>query len=133
MKLLGFNISREKRDVNGVKTTVPDAVVVNPYGGGLGLNFEQYKGGCADNLSAFFRGVNLIADSVASMPLIVKKEDKDGYSDTIFDHYLYNLFDHNESQITRFEMIKQLIWSVIMRGNGYIYIYRDNTGKAIGF
>lgn len=133
MKILGFNITREKRDVNGVSTQVPDAVVVNPYGGGLGLNFEQYKGGCADNLSAFFRGVNLIADSVASMPIVVKKEDKDGYSDTIFDHYLYNLFDHNESQITRFEMIKQLIWSVIMRGNGYIYIYRDNTGKAIGF
>lgn len=134
MKIFGYNITKEKRDVNGVKTQVPDAVVTNPYGGGgLGLNFEQYKGGSASNLSAFFRGVNLIADSVAAMPLLVKRENSDGYSDVIFNHYLYNLFDHNESQITRFEMIKQLIWSVIMRGNGYIYIYRDNTGKAKGF
>lgn len=134
MRIFGLNITRENRDVNGVKTQVPDAVVQNPYGGGgLGLLFKQYTGGGSTNLSAFFRGVNLIADSVAAMPLVIKRENTDGYSDVIFDHYLYKLFDHNESQITRFEMIKQLIWSVIMRGNGYIYIIRDNTGKAKGF
>ena len=133
MKILGFNITREKRDVNGVSTQVPDAVVVNPYGGGLGLKFADFNSKNANSLAAFYRGVNLIADSVAAMPILIKREDADGYSNTIFNHYLYNLFDHNESQITRFELIKQLIWSVLMKGNGYIYIYRDNTGKANGF
>ena len=133
MRIFGLNITRESRGVpSNPNSQVPDAVVSNPYGG-LGLQFQQFTGGGASNLSAFFRGVNLIADSVAAMPILVKRENADGYSDVVFDHYLYNLFDHNESQITRFEMIKQLIWSVIMRGNGYIYIYRDGTGKAKGF
>lgn len=134
MRIFGFEISREKRDVNGVPSQVPNAVVTNPYGaGGLGLLFNQYKGGGSLNLSAFFRGVALISESVASIPIYTKKENKKGYSDVIFDHYIYNLFDHNENNITRFEMIKNLIWSVIVNGNGYIYIYRDKTGKASGF
>ena len=133
MKIFGLNITRENRDINGVKTQVPDAVVSNPYGaGGLGLLFNQYKGGQATNLSAFFRGASLIADSVASIPIQVKKENADGYSDIFPRNYLLDLFDNNENNITRFEMIKYLIWSVILKGNGYIYIYRDNTGKAKG-
>lgn len=134
MRIFGLNITRENRDVNGVKTVVPDAVVTNPYGsGGLGLKFADFNSKNANSLAAFYRGVNLIADSVAAMPILIKREDADGYSNTVFNHYLYNLFDHNESQITRFELIKQLIWSVLMKGNGYLYIYRDNTGKAKGF
>ena len=135
MRILGFDITREKRAVPGnPNTQVPDAVVSNPYGtGGLGLLFNQYSGGAASNISAFFRGVNLISDSIASIPIQVKHEDGSGYSNIVFDHYLYNLLDNNESQITRFEMMKMLIWSVIMRGNGFIYILRGRDGKATGF
>lgn len=135
MRIFGLTISREKRGVpSNPSSQVPDAVVSNPYGGGgLGLKFADFNSKNANSLAAFYRGVNLIADSVAAMPILIKREDADGYSNTIFNHYLYNLFDHNESQITRFELIKQLIWSVLMKGNGYIYIYRDNTGKAKGF
>lgn len=134
MRIFGFEISREKRGVpSNPSSQVPDAVVYNPYGaGGLGLLFNQYKGGQATNLSAFFRGASLIADSVASIPIQVKKENSEGYSDLFPRNYLLDLFDNNENNITRFEMIKYLIWSVILNGNGYIYIYRDNTGKANG-
>lgn len=134
MKILGLEITREKRGVpSNPNSQVPDAVVENPYSGGsLSLLFNEYKGGVANNISAFFRGVNLIADSVAAMPILVKREDADGFSEIVHRHYLYNLFDHNESQITRFEMMKMLIWSVIMRGNGFIYIMRGQDGKATG-
>lgn len=135
MKILGLEITREKRGVpSNPNSQVPDAVVENPYSGGsLSLLFNEYKGGVANNISAFFRGVNLIANSVAAMPILVKREDADGFSEIVHRHYLYNLFDHNESQITRFEMMKMLIWSVIMRGNGFIYIMRGQDGKATGF
>lgn len=136
MKILGFNIQREKRSTPENPTTqYPNAVVgvggssENTYNG-LGLLFSQLKGGGANNLSAFFRGTNLIADTIASLPIQVMKTTPDGYSEVVYDHYLYNCFDNNNSLITRFEMMKYLITSIIVRGNGYIYIERSGDGKV---
>lgn len=135
MKLFKYNISitKDRRDVNGVKTQVPNAIVRTDgedSAGGLGLLFNRYGKGSADNISAFFRGVNLIADSIASMPIQVRHQDEEGYKTVVFNHYLYDCFNHNESLISRFDMIKMLIWSVIMRGNGYIYLTRNSEGKV---
>lgn len=132
MRILGFNIEINRRGVpSNPQSQVPDAVVhTDDTAGGIGLLFNKYQNNTANNLSAFFRGVNLIADTIASMPIQVHFADEGGYKNVVYNHYLYDCFDHNDSQITRFEMIKMLIWSVIMRGNGFIYITRDGAGKV---
>jgi len=136
MRILGYNIEINRRGVpSNPNTQVPNAVVSTVTdsdggGGGIGLLFSKFQNATANNLSAFFRGTNLIADTIASMPIQVRWEDEDGYKTVIYNHYLYDCFDHNDNQITRFEMIKMLVWSVIIRGNGFIYITRDGAGKT---
>ena len=87
---------------------------------------RQFKGN-AMNLSPFFAGVNLISNSVALM----NWEFKDMQDNLLPpSHYLWHLFDN--SQLTRFNTIKNVIEDIIIRGNGFIYIERnDETGKPV--
>ena len=137
MKLFGFDIRREKRAVPGnPNTDVPNAVVRTPgdsSSGGLGLTTLLGTGSSNPmGISAVYAAVSLISNTIASIPIQVRKVNKDGYQETIHDHYLLPLFDHNDNDITRFEMIKYTIQSLLLKGNGFIYVYRDGTGRARG-
>jgi len=137
MKILGYNINI-KRDLRGVpsnpKSQVPDAVVKSPgdeSAGGLGLTslINSTKGNPM-GISAVYAAVNIISNTIASIPIQVKDRDKEGYEDVIHDHYLLPLFDYNENDITRFELIKYVVQSILLKGNGFIYVERDGVGKA---
>lgn len=135
MKLFGFDISREKRAVPGnPHTQVPDAVVkVDGSAGGLGLSTLLGTG--SNNpmgISAVYAAVSLISNTIAAIPIQVRKKDSDGYQETIHDHYILPLLDHNDNDITRFEMIKYTIQSLLLKGNGFIYVERNNIGRAVG-
>ena len=76
-------------------------------------------------LSAFFAGVNIISNSVAMMKWLYK-DDEDNLINK--SNYLWHLFD--EAKMTRFNMVKNLITDIILFGNGFIYIERNQeTGK----
>lgn len=137
MKILGFNINI-KRDLRSVPsnshTQVPDAIVKSPgdeSAGGLGLTslINSTKGNPM-GISAVYAAVNIISNTIASIPIQVKDRDKEGYEDVIHDHYLLPLFDYNENDITRFELIKYVVQSILLKGNGFIYVERDGVGKA---
>lgn len=85
---------------------------------------KQLKGN-AMNLSPFFCGVNIISNSIALMKWLYKDEDDNLLPTT---NYLYHMFD--DSKLTRFNMIKNVIIDIILHGNGFIYIDRDKeTGQ----
>lgn len=137
MNIFGFEIHREKRGVpSNPNSNVPDAIVRIPGDestGGLGLStLLGAKSGNPMGISAVYSAVSIISNTIASIPIQVRKKDGEGYQETIHDHYLLPLFDHNENDITRFEMIKYTIQSLLLKGNGFIYVYRDGTGKAKG-
>lgn len=132
MKIFGLEINREKRSTPGnPNTQVPDAVV---YGSGIGLTslLQNATTGNPMGISAVYAATSLISNTIASIPIQVRKKDADGYQETIHDHYLLPLFDHNDNDITRFEMIKYVMQSVLLKGNGFIYIERDGKGRAKG-
>lgn len=137
MNILGYNINikREKRAVPGnSKTDVPDAIVRTPgedNSGGVGLtSLLRGATGNAMGISAVYAAVNIISNTIASIPIQVKDKNREGYEDVIHDHYLLPLFDHNENDITRFEMVKYTVQSILLKGNGFIYVERDGIGRA---
>ena len=83
-------------------------------------NLLRLQKGNAMNLSAFYSGVNIISNSIAMMNWEFKDMDDNLLSPT---HYLWHLFD--ESELTRFNIIKNVIQDIICKGNGFIYIERD--------
>lgn len=87
-----------------------------------------YNNAKAMNLSAVYRCTELISDSVAMLPVYVTRNE------TVLSNHPLNLIfnDNNNGVISKFNLIKLLIQSVIIKGNGFAYIQRANDGTVIG-
>jgi len=129
--------SEETRMINGDSLT--GAVGFN--GSVMSFNdfFEMYTGETLTKetglqLSALYRGVNLLAGTIARLPVHVYKVDADG--DRIIDrkHRFESLFNVSTNHITpafnfRESMMMDLIWS---DGNSYARKITDLRGQTIG-
>ena len=119
-----FSFGKEKRSQNNIENPCPIPQKDEAQPMSLSNLLRQFKGN-AMNLSPFFAGVNIISNSVAMMNWEFKDVDDNFLPST---HYLWHLFD--ESKLTRFNMVKNIIEDIICHGNGFIYIERDEqTGK----
>lgn len=78
----------------------------------------------AATVSAFFAAVELISNSIAQLPILIKRDNQ-----TIYDNHLNVLFAH--TAMSKFNMLKQLIYDVIMYGNAVMYIKRAQDGTPI--
>lgn len=99
----------------------------NPYNSGA-LFFGRYDNGSAMNISAVFAAVDIISNSLAELPIQVKLV-QDGANDNLDSHKLVQLF--NNGIINKFNLIKQMIVDMLLYGNGYAYIRRDQRGEPI--
>lgn len=102
-------------------------------GGGLSLPFGNgglfYENNSME-LSAVFRAVDTLSNSVAQLPLNVLKVGSDGFKKPYREHYLYKLLNRNPNdRISAFQLKKMMVQSMILRGNGYCWIERK--GKQI--
>lgn len=83
-------------------------------------------------LSAVYRCVEVISDSVAQLPLEPYRMDSKGYKVKFTSHPTYKLLNKEPNQrMSRFTFIKTLIVSTLLKGNGYAYIERDGKGDAV--
>lgn len=84
-------------------------------------------------LSTVYRCVEVISDSVAQLPLEPYRIDSNGYKIKFTSHPTYKLLNKEPNpRMTRFDFIKVMIVSTLLKGNGYAYIERDNKGNAQG-
>lgn len=86
--------------------------------------FQKYKYDPMSQ-SAVFAAINLISNTIAQMPWDVKfitNENEDV-------GYLNNLV--KESNITKFNIVKNVIKDVLIKGNGFIYVKRNKNGKPL--
>ena len=94
----------------------------------LPVTLQQYRNKekiGAMSLSTFYAAVNLVSNSIAMMPWTFKDDENNELPKS---NYLYHLFDN--SIITRYNIIKNVVKDIILYGNGFIYIERDNeTGQ----
>lgn len=110
----------EKRELQYVAPSFQEALTFN------GIN-NQYS---AMNLSAAFRATEIISDSIAMLPIKVKLQNGQ-HKEEMENHSLNLIFnDKAGNTITKFNLMKLLIQSVILRGNGFAYINRAKDGTV---
>lgn len=90
--------------------------------------------GAALALSAYYSGVQLIATTIASMPLDIIKRTKTRGSLVDEDHYLNDLLQRSPNPLwTAFQWKERQITDVIQWGNAYNYVERwegDNDAQV---
>lgn len=73
--------------------------------------------------------VRLIADTIGTLPIHVKRRMPDGSRITIYDHPVARLLNRPSPLIGRIDLLRAIISSEELRGNGYGYISkRDAKG-----
>ena len=106
----------EKRDLNYVPFS--DALIFSTLR-------NQYS---SMNISAVFRAVEIISDSVATLPIRIKAVNE---KDEIKSHPLNLVFADKYNVMSKYNFIKLLIQSVILKGNGFAYIERGEDGSVL--
>lgn len=121
MRIFGFDIrSSSKKEIQNVVST--------SYGSGIFLQSREN----AMLLSTVYRCVDVISDSIAQLPLETFKVDSDGFKRPFMDHPVYSLLNEEPNEdMTRYTFFKTMVASVLLKGNAYAYIERDNRGNAI--
>ena len=106
------------------------------FGAGVKTKAGQFVSeDAALKLAPFFSACSLIASSMASMPLsIIAREHYEG--DKEDDHYINNLLTVRPNPIhTPYSLVEWTMWRVLIKGNGYWLIDRDeeNLNKIDAF
>lgn len=78
-------------------------------------------------LSTVYRCVDLISDSVAVLPLKTYQLDEDGFKKECKQHPAYYVLNEEPNEdMTRYVFFKTLLASVLLTGNGFAYIERED-------
>ena len=123
MKFLDFFYKprEEKREIS----------YYNPFSG-TSLPFSSIPNSyTAMNISAVYRATEIISDSIAMLPIRVRQSSKE-HKNELENHPLNLVFQFKDSILGKYNFIKLLIQSVLLRGNGYAYIHRGRDGRVIG-
>jgi HK97 family phage portal protein len=120
-KIWNVGLGTEKRS-----TASTDNSTFYPFGDSLMFGILQNQNS-AMNISAVYRAVEIISDSVAMLPIKIRQTDE-GKKEEIEQHPLNYIFKDN--LISKYNLIKLLIQSVLLKGNGFAYIRRAKDGTA---
>lgn len=103
----------------------------NPFSG-TSLPFSSIPNSyTAMNISAVYRATEIISDSIAMLPIRIRQSSKE-HKNELENHPLNLIFQFKDSILGKYNFIKLLIQSVLLRGNGYAYIHRGRDGRVIG-
>ena len=120
-----YNIFKQEKRSNDLPEVKPQEPVLPNDPAAASVIFRGYTlDGAATSLSAFFAAMELISNSVAQLPILVKNQ---GVIDK--GHNLNFLF--KDMLVTKFMFMKAMIKDVILYGNAYAYIERANDGTPI--
>ena len=78
------------------------------------------------SLSAIYSAIELISNTLAEIPIEVKQRDEDSQTHTLKQHSIK--FAINNSQLTRFMLIKCAVSDMLRHGNGFVYLNRAKDG-----
>lgn len=109
-----------------------ESVWQNPILGTFSFNsFSKFNSNKALKLSVVNRCINLISDSIAALPLLpyVYKNNWKIVDEENSINNLLNLQPNNFSSAFTFK--KQMIENMLLKGNSYILIERENNGDVI--
>lgn len=124
---MGFFRKKEKE----TRETEP-LQYVTPWGEALtfGTLVNRYS---AMNISAVFGATNLISNTIAMLPVKVLVNGDEGKNE-MTNHPLNLVLGEydNDNLLSRFNLIKMIVQSVILKGNAFCYIQRSKDGTVLG-
>lgn len=92
---------------------------------------SSYNQNQAMLLSAVFRCVDILSNSISEMPCVVYKKDNQGNKETITDHISYRLLNKRpNSRMNKHTFFKLIVMNMLLTGNGYAWIKRDDKGEV---
>lgn len=103
---------------------IPQLISVDDLGLGGGVSADKALG-----IASFWRGVNILSNTIASLPFRVfqGKEQKK-------DHESFYLLKHKANNYqSSFEFINTMIMLMLVKGNSFAYIERNERGQQIGY
>ena len=74
----------------------------------------------------------MISNGVASLPVKLYRVDSKGYKHEITDQLSYTLGKRPNKKMNAFTFYKLLVKDILMNGNAYALIMRDNHGNVVG-
>ena len=81
--------------------------------------------------SVIYRGVSILTDSVASIPLNIYRKDKKGFWKQDEKNTLYNVLTRNANERqTIYELLEGIVFQMVMYGNAYILIKRNASSDV---
>ena len=81
--------------------------------------------------SVIYRGVSILTDSVASIPLNIYRKDKKGFWKADEKNTLYNVLTRTpNNRQTIYELLEGIVFQMIMFGNAYILIKRNASSDV---
>lgn len=121
MSILDYLFRKKREDV------APSQVEERSYGLGLGYNsISSYVMDQSTRLSAVYAATNMISNSCALLPMKIISHK--GGNRREVEHPLKNILNlRPNSKLNHFNFMKYLIESVILKGNGYAFIVRDEN------
>jgi HK97 family phage portal protein len=78
--------------------------------------------------SAVYACVNVISSDIGKLPLRIHRRKPNGGSEIVDKHPADLLFYRPNQYQTRLDFIQQLMTSVLLAGNAYVYLVRDSRG-----
>lgn len=88
-------------------------------------NYDKYQ---ALKLSAVYAALSIISNSIAALPIYVK-QIKDNSRTIVQNSKIQKLF--YEMLQSKHTVIKQLVWDLLIYGNAFVYIKRDDKGNPV--
>ena len=85
----------------------------------------------AMKITALNEGINLISDTIASLPVYLYKRNPDGSRERLEDYRNSLLNIENSNHSTSYNMKKNFIMDFLIYGNGYLDINKDYKGNII--
>ena len=98
----------------------------------VGAGYSAYDNSRAMTLATVYRCVECISDSVAQLPIQILKVSGKGYKKQATTHPAYWLLNMEPSMhMSRFMMLKSMVVSMLLKGNAYVRVVRDDDGNAL--
>lgn len=122
-----FNLFKRNKQPKKVKLPIEER---SYYSDSLLFNANStYSSQYAMRISAVYRAVNLISDSIAMLPIGVKVIN-DGYKESYNEHSAAKVLRNPDPLMSKFNFYKKMLIDVMLSGNAFALIHRDNKGNA---
>jgi|SRR5579859_109599 len=93
-----------------------------------GIKVDEFN---ALNTTAVYACVRILAESIASLPLVTYERTQPTGKKRAFDHYLYHtLHDQPNDEMSSFELLETMMGHVLLWGNAYAELVRDGAGRV---